>query len=139
MAEFLLRGLVRVNDGDGDGDGELGGGLNMPEKGCVGKKEVDAISPLQLAERYVYPPVYMAIGDADELFGVSHAWDFHAVLEGQGVPVQTKIVQGATHAFDVREDIGSKCHRDVLIPAVHWVAKFVGVGTPATQPDLGEQ
>lgn len=94
----------------------------------MSKEEIDDISPLQLCAKYQYPPIYHAMGTTDAIFDLSHVHDFHSALEAQGIPCEKHIIPGAAHAFDVREEIGSEVHKEILKPAVTWVAKWVGKG-----------
>jgi acetyl esterase/lipase len=116
VSEFLLRGLIKNPSGE----------LCFPERGCVTSQEIDEISPLQLAKKIRYPPLYQAMGTADEIFEVSHIHNFHSTLKSQGIPCEMVIIEGAIHAFDVREHIGGEVHETIIKPAVNWVAQFAG-------------
>ncbi|PBP24836.1 hypothetical protein BUE80_DR004233 [Diplocarpon rosae] len=117
VAEFLLQGLVRLDDGT----------LSLPEPGCVSKEEVDAISPLHLCTLIPYPPVYQVMGAADDTFDTSHVHSFHDALLAQGVPAEKALVPNAKHAFDSAAVVEGEIHRSVVVPAVAWVARFVGL------------
>ncbi|KAI9049605.1 hypothetical protein LZ554_006631 [Drepanopeziza brunnea f. sp. 'monogermtubi'] len=115
IADFLVRGLVR------DADGTLG----LPEKGSASNEEIDAISPLHLAQHLTYPPVYQLFGTADDVFDTSHAHLFHAALDAQAIPIATTLVPNVKHAFDSTAPVGGYVHRAYFVPAVEWLAAFV--------------
>ncbi len=83
--------------------------------------------PLQLCRHVKYPPVYQAMGTNDEIFDISQVNHFHHALESQGIPCKKVILPGLLHAFDVREDVGSEIHLNVLRPAVRWVVDHAEV------------
>ena len=62
------------------------------------------------------------MGTADEIFEISHMHDFHASLEASGVSCQKVAVPDMTHAFDMFAEIGSEVCREVIRPAVEWLA-----------------
>ncbi|KAI6715301.1 beta-ketoacyl synthase domain-containing protein [Diplocarpon mali] len=117
VAEFLLKGLVRMDDGS----------LRLPEQGCVSKEEVDAISPLHLCTLIPYPPVYQIMGSADDTFGTSHVHSLHTALLAQRVPAEKALVPNAKHAFDSAAAVDGDIHRNFVVPAAAWVASFVGL------------
>jgi predicted esterase len=61
--------------------------------GCVG--------PLQLLKHIDYPPVCQVMGDADDIFEISHVHDFHEALKQRGVKCKKIIVSSKGHAFDI--------------------------------------
>lgn len=117
-AEFLLKGLVRGEDGT----------LRMPEKGCVSREEINAISPLHLSKTVKYPPTYQIMGTADDIFDTYHVLDFHAALQSQNIKCERVLIPRKGHAFDIYESIGGELHTKYLTPAVEWVAGFAMEG-----------
>lgn len=67
------------------------------------------------------------IGTEDDIFDVSHTNGFHEALQTTGVKCEKMIVQGAGHALDMWAEIGGDLHRDIITPAVGWVAACAGV------------
>jgi len=120
MAEFLIKGLVRGKQGE----------LCFPEPGSVSKEEIDAISPLHLltTRQYPFPPVYQVMGTSDDVFDPLHVHDFHDALTAQGIPAHKVLVPNVLHAFDILAEIGGDVDREIVSPAVRWIAKWVGVG-----------
>lgn len=118
MAEFLIKGLVRGKDGE----------LYFPQPGSVSKDEIDKISPLHLltTRQYPYPPVYQVMGTSDDVFDPLHVHDFHDALTAQGIPAHKVLVPNVLHAFDILAEIGGEVHREIVGPAVRWVARWVG-------------
>ena len=76
--------------------------------------------PLQLSRRIRYPPVYMILGDADDLFSTSHLTDFCESLREQGIACEEVLVSGAGHAFEIFANSGGETHLKVVKPAVEW-------------------
>ena len=68
------------------------------------------------------------MGKNDDIFSTQHVHEFHAALSARSIPAQKVLVPNALHAFDIAAEIGSETHRDVVVPAVRWIAGFVGVG-----------
>ncbi|KAL5319399.1 hypothetical protein ACEPPN_012451 [Leptodophora sp. 'Broadleaf-Isolate-01'] len=118
IAEFLVKGLLRQSDGS----------LRLPEQGSVSKEEIDEISPLYLCKHHDYPPVYQVMGTTDDVFDTLHVHDFHAALHALAIPAEKVLVPNVLHAFDTLAEIDGATHREIVNPAVRWVAGFVGVG-----------
>ncbi|KAL2067735.1 hypothetical protein VTL71DRAFT_15831 [Oculimacula yallundae] len=118
IAEFLIKGLLRERDGT----------LRLPEQGSVSKEEIDEISPLHILETTSYPPTYQVMGDNDDVFDATHVDDFHTALTAQSIPAGKVLVPNVYHAFDIPAEMGGDIHREIVVPAVRWVAAFVGIG-----------
>ena len=54
--------------------------------------------------------------------------DFHDALTAQGIPAHKVLVPNVLHAFDILAEIGGDVDREIVSPAVRWIAKWVGVG-----------
>ncbi|KAK0115866.1 hypothetical protein ONS95_012914 [Cadophora gregata] len=119
MAEFLIKGLVRGKEGE----------LCFPERGSATKEEIDSISPIHLltTRQHPYPPVYQVMGTSDDVFDPLHVHDFHDELNKQGIPAHKVLVPNVLHAFDILAEIGGEVDREIVGPAVRWVARWVGV------------
>ena len=76
------------------------------------------------------------MGKNDDIFSTQHVHEFHAALSARSIPAQKVLVPNVLHAFDVAEEIGSETHRDVVVPAVRWIAGFVGVNAEERRSSL---
>ncbi|PVH69967.1 alpha/beta-hydrolase [Cadophora sp. DSE1049] len=128
LKEYLLRGLIRSDDGK----------LKFPGKDSVTKEELDKISPIELCKHTKFPPTYQVMGAKDDVFEVSHAIKFHKALGTLGSNRQTMILFEAGHAFDIGAEVGGKLHEKVIGPAVEWVAQFAGVKPPVATSKWGK-
>jgi len=64
------------------------------------------------------------IGDADDIFDVSHVHDFHEALEKRGVKCKKMILPNKKHAFDIWEEIGGEVDRITIRNAVKLVTSW---------------
>jgi hypothetical protein len=115
ISAFLLRGLVR---------GEGGMPVSLPPKGCVSMSEIIEINPLDVCEKFSYPPAYQIIRTDDKVFGASHATTLHAALKKLGVESMAVVAPGMEHASEIWAEVGDKMDVEILSPAVSWVAGF---------------
>lgn len=67
------------------------------------------------------------MGTNDEIFDISHMYDFHDSLQRSGVKCEAMEAPGLGHAFDMWAVIGSGLHADYIKPAVEWVVAAAGI------------
>lgn len=165
IAEILVKGLrngvwtdeeetAEREERDSGYEGECDGKerrLELPERGCLSREELDEISKLphilillphtdnnslgplhylqslaQDEQSRKYPPTYLLTGSHDEIFHPSqHSIPFYEELLRQNVPTHLDLQPGLGHAFDVWVDIGSTIGEEILKPAVKWCEQFV--------------
>ena len=67
------------------------------------------------------------MGTEDDIFEITHVNEFHEALQKTGVKCEKVLVQGAGHALDMWAEIGGDLHKEIVTPAVEWVAACAGV------------